>query len=216
MVKLCIESEETYMPSLEDLELDLSAPVEIPHQFEIELNSTVVVNHKLIVDAIDRDEDAELEKLSFEDDEWARSIGSQIQNSYDDFRRAANNQAAVALVTRVQHWIARFAKRVPVAPKSKSKGSLLVSDLGHLNVFLGEGPVPVSFFAELVNVRDSVIHGDSKAEWDFEGKRRYVAAEYASVYLETEISNEQLSVAIAKAIEQVTWYDIKLQTAGRF
>ena len=97
------------MPSLEDLELDLSAPVEIPHQFEIELNSTVVVNHKLIVDAIDRDEDAELEKLSFEDDEWARSIGSQIQNSYDDFRRAANNQAAVALVTRVQHWIARFA-----------------------------------------------------------------------------------------------------------
>jgi hypothetical protein len=199
------------MESLEGL--DFSEPFEIPHQFEIELNSLVIVNHRLIVDAIERDENAELEKLSQENSEPARSVEYQLQGFYEDLRRAANNLATVALVTRIQHWITRFAKKVP--GRRKLEGSRLVSELIQLTEYLGDGPIPVAYFAELVNVRDSVIHGDSKAEWEHRSEQRRVAPMYTNAYLETEISNEQLGVAIAKAIEQVTWYDEKLHNAGR-
>jgi hypothetical protein len=191
--------------------------IEIPHEFEIDLNSLVVVNHKLTLEGVDRDENEELEKLEklgWSDPEALRSIEGELQTFYEDLRKAANNLAAVALVTRIQHWVSvlsekAYAKTKSKRGKRKRKEKTLVWELTYLNRSLGGGPAPVAFFAELVDVRDSVIHGDSKAKWD--RGRRHVAPHYANFYGDTEISDGQLKEAIEKATEQVKWYDDKLR-----
>jgi hypothetical protein len=201
---------------MSDIDLAGLEPIEIPHDFEIDLNGLVVVNHRLTVQGIDREEDEQLEMVgggkSQDDPGAVRSLQSWLQGQYDDLRRAANNLAAVALATRMQHWISRLAKKTPGKPiRGDSK---LVSELNHLNTYLGEGPVPVAFFADLVNVRDSVIHGDSKAEWDdHRGIRRRVGDCYRNTYGDTEVSEAQLAEAIAKATQLVKWYDDKIHSA---
>ena len=86
-----------------DLDASMYEPVELPHEFVIELNSLVVVNHKLTLEAIDKDEEAELAKVGGSDDpDTLRSIENGIQTFYEDLRRAANNMAAVVLVIRTQ------------------------------------------------------------------------------------------------------------------
>jgi hypothetical protein len=192
----------------------LKPAVALPHEFVIELGHLVVTSHKLTLDAIDRDEKVEIGKLdsdmSQEDPDTLRSIERDIETFYDDMRRATNNLAAVALVTRVQHRVSRLAKKVPGKPEVAE--SKLVSELDHLNGYLGDGPVPVAFFAELEKVRDSIIHADSNAEWDYRGAPRRVANCYKNAYDETNFSEAQLNDAVAKAIEQVTWYDEKLSS----
>jgi hypothetical protein len=76
---------------------------EIPHDFVIELHHLVTTNHALVLKAIDSDEDAELARHYSDDEDARRSIRNDLQSFYDSLRRAANNLAAVALVTRVQH-----------------------------------------------------------------------------------------------------------------
>jgi hypothetical protein len=194
--------------------LGLDEPTEFPYEFETDLHHLVITNHNLTLGAIERSEGEDLEKLDCSDPETLRSIENQLHDFYDDLRRAANNLAAVALVTRIQHWIIRLAKTACEKGKSKrgekKRGErTLVTNLNYLNGHLGEGPIPVKFFAELVDARDSVIHGDSKQEWD-RGRRR-VASHYANSYGDTEINGEQLKEAAAKAAEQVKWYDGKLR-----
>jgi hypothetical protein len=186
----------------------LDEPLEIPHQFVIELNCLVVVNHQFTLDAIERNENEELERFSDDDPEVEREIGNQIQSFYDALRRATNNQAAVALVTRMQHWISSFVTKLPGKPTHDE--SRLVSELNHLNQTFGDSPVPINFFSDLVNVRDSVIHGDSKAKWRHGRLSRRVADCYSNDYGDTEISSEQLKIAIAETTRQVLWYDDKV------
>ena len=187
-------------------------PIEIPHEFVIELNSLIVVNHRLTLEAIDSDEEKELEKLAHDfaedDPDVVHSLENDYQRFYGDLRRAANNLAAVALVTRLQHWVNRFVRRTTGKPKTAP--SWLVSRLNHLNELLGPGPVPVDFFAALEDVRDSVIHNDSNAEWEHQGKPRRVANCYANDFGVVIVSDEQLQDAIAKETQQVEWYDIEL------
>jgi hypothetical protein len=193
----------------------LDEPQEIAHEFEIDLNCVVVVNHKLTLEAIDRDEDEELaniEQGTLEDYEIVRSITGPLQNFYDDLRLAARRLAAVGLVTRFQHWIARFVQRRKL-DLEKGEKPKLVKQLNALNKDLGMGPVSVEVFEKLVGVRDSVIHGDSRAEWEHNGRIRKVADEYRNPYGDVEITEEQLKEAVGKAIQQVKWYDEKLDAA---
>jgi len=202
------------------MELDISSldePQEIAHEFEIDLNCVVVVNHKLTLEAIDRTEDEDL--AGFEkgfapetDPETIRSIVSYAQNFYEDLRVAALRLAMVALVTRLQHWIERFVKQLKLKP-DRFHDSILSNQMESLNKTLGVGPVPVTFFDGLVRVRDAVIHNDSRAEWEFNGKPRKVADEYKSAYDNVEVTEEQLKEAIEKATQQVIWYDNKLQSS---
>jgi hypothetical protein len=103
------------------------------------------------------------------DEEVTSSMMGYVAQFYEDLRRAANNLAAVVLVTRMQHWISKFVKKIPDQPKppKSDKTARLVGELLSLNKYLGEGSVPVTFFSDLINVRDSVIHGDSRAAWEF-------------------------------------------------
>jgi hypothetical protein len=153
----------------------------------------------------EEEEIAETEdRLELEDRELVDSQIRWQRNFYDELRKAANHLAVVGLVIRFQHWIEKFVKQSHVQP-SKAHKSKLRSQLEALNNFLGVGPVPVEFFEQLANARDSVIHGDSKAKWEFNGARE-VAEHYRSG-LGLEITEDQLNEAIEKAIAQVKWYD---------
>jgi hypothetical protein len=104
--------------------------IELPHDFVVELNCLVVVNHDLTRQAIDSDEEKELGKIvagSADDPETVRSIENSINNFYEDLRRAANNLTMVALVTRIQHWMAKFVKHLAGHPKRNE--SRLISDM---------------------------------------------------------------------------------------
>jgi hypothetical protein len=190
----------------------LNEPQEIAHDFEIDLHMLVTANHEFAIAAINRDEDEELAKINnefhLESHEVIYSIQGQLQNTYDDFRRAARLLALVGLVTRLQHWISRFAiqRKLTSAKQSKPREPKLVTQLNALNKDLGDGPVSVEFFEKIVTLRDSVIHGDSQMEWG----GRTVADEYRSVQ-GADLSEEQLQEAIQKAIAQVKHYDKKIQ-----
>jgi hypothetical protein len=199
------------------MELDwgsLDEPQEIAHDFEIDLNCVVVANYGFTLAAIERSEDEELTKIEegfgHEDREIVHSVLRHEQNFYDDLRQAVRRLALVALVTRLQHWIGRFVKQLQIISARTS----LTNQLEALNKVLGVGPVPVLFFEELVTVRDSVIHGDSRTEWaDNRSLRlRKVADQYSSPSGYAELSDEQLKDAIQNAIRQVKWYDEKAST----
>ena len=194
----------------------LEQPQEIAHEFEIDLRCLVTSNHKLTIEAIDQDEEKEVtgieEELRLESPETVYSFTGPLQNFYDDLRRAARLQAMVALVTRLQHWISKFVKQRKLVPVKDRNRPTLVRELDALNKDLGVGPVPVAFFENIVTLRDSVIHGDAQAEWQFQGKKRTIAPEYANSWGHAEISEEQLQDVIQKAIQQVKWYDERMHT----
>jgi hypothetical protein len=71
--------------------------------------------------------------------------------------------------------------------------------------------VPISDFEKLVDVRDSIIHADARAEWKNDrGKDRKVADEYRNS-CHVEVSESQVKEAVEKAIRQVVWYDNQIQ-----
>lgn len=187
--------------------------VEYPHQFEIELNCLAVVNHQLTLQAIDSCENDDLNALGVEeyseDPDFVRSRRASVQDFFDRLRAASNNQAAVALVALLQHWFGRLAHKTPeTIRKHKSR---MLNGIDRLNKHVGDGPVPVAFFSELEDVRDSVIHADSNVEWEYQGARRRVAVDYANGW-STEMTEAHLKDAIEKAIEQVKYYDEKLHS----
>jgi len=184
--------------------------IKFPHGFELELHHLVTSNHRLVLQAINTEEDVELATVDLQnpDDPDARDgISNSLQNFYEDLRRAANNLAVVALVTRLQHWMNKFAGR----PKTDRRRGL-ASALGMITAKVGAGPVPAKFFDDLVTVRDSVIHGDGQKSWEFPpGKIRTVAPEYVNAFDEVEIREDQLKDAIAKSIDQIQWFDKRLE-----
>jgi hypothetical protein len=194
----------------------LNQVVEVAHPFEIDLRS-VVLNHRLTLEAIIKLEDYGLsevkEALADEDPGHVSSAISWQEKFYDDLRTAANHLAAVGLVTRFQRWISRWVNQRDIQ-LPKSHDSRLIKELCALNNAVGaSGPVPVAFFEDLVTARDSVIHGDSKAEWSFNGKPRRVADHYRNAWNELELTEDHLKDAIAKAIAQVKWYDERLASS---
>jgi hypothetical protein len=86
----------------------------------------------------------------------------------------------------------------------------LANQLEALNKALGIGPEPVLFFENIATLRDSIVHGDSRAEWEFCGPRR-VSDVYVNSSGDVELTDAQLKHAITKAVQQVKWYDEKMQ-----
>jgi hypothetical protein len=189
--------------------------VDVAHSFEVELNVLVKVNHRLTLEGIAKQEQDEIaethERLELEGRDLVDSQVRWQQSFYADLRTAANHLAAVGLVTRFQHWIGVFVKQSRVRP-TKVHECKLGNQLVALNDSLGVGPVPAAFFEDLVNARDSVIHGDSKAEWEFKGTRE-VAARFRSGS-RLEITEDQLNEAIEKAVAQIKWYDEILRSSA--
>ena len=195
----------------------LAQSAELQSPFWLELYYVVTANHQITLEGINRHEKGTLTdvaaSLQGEDPETARVILGAHSTVYDDMRKAQRNLALVGVVTRFQHWINRLARQVsPAAP------SYLLEQLRMLNDKLGQGPVKVEFFRELVKVRNSIIHADAAAEWEFKGKVRRVADRY--VYsgdlnerrntLEINLTDDDLSEAVVFSCKTVEWYDGKL------
>jgi hypothetical protein len=191
-------------------------PIEMMHQFEVDLNCLVIINHKYTLDGLERDENRAMlaaESLGDENDpEMVASILDAQRRPFDDFRVAARNLAMVALVTRFHHWISAYARRIDTA---RTRGVILREELNFLKREIGEGPENASYFLALAEVRNSVIHGDSQRTWEFNGKTREVELRYAPTPYQVEVSEQDLAEAIRKTVTQIKWYDQKLMSLNK-
>jgi len=192
----------------------LEEPQEIAHEFEIDLHNAVIANHNAMLEGIDREEESELldikDGFRLEDHETVGSMLGYVQSGYDERRQKGRLSAVVVIVTRLEQWISRFATHLKVKPARVKKNGL-ANLIEALNNVLGDGPVPTEFFEDLAELRHSVVHANSRAEWNFKGQRRRVADCYRNSWDDAELSEEQLKEAIQKTIEHVKWYDEKIQ-----
>lgn len=209
-------------------ELDgLDDLIEIPHEFEVDLNCLVLANLHITMDGISQAEDEDLaaidENLKGEEWEVKQDASSHASHFYDELRNAALSLAMVALVTRLDHWVGRFTKEnKPISAKGKSKvkdtkptqksDARLVNQLRALDESLGPGPVGIRFFETLVDIRDSVIHHNSATGWkEHGGKERAVDSRYCNPARDcVELTEDLLREAVDNATEQVKWYDERL------
>jgi hypothetical protein len=196
------------MAEWDDLRMHLN---DLEHGFETDIRLLVTENHRITMRGIQQSEDEIVDylrkELAQEDGEVVSSAVSSAQFFYDDLRRAANHMALVSLVTRLEHWTREFVKQLSL--NIGRAGYPVVRDMTALNERLGTAPVDVEFFKDLVTARDSVIHGDSKAEWPFRGAPRRVAARYADCG-DLDFTDEHLRDAIRRATMQVRWYDERI------
>jgi hypothetical protein len=189
------------LPTDEDL-------IKLTHDFEADLHRLVIANHRFTMEGIARDEAEGMAEVEAELDWEAHSgILNAYQNHYEGLKIAARNLAMVGLVTRLQHWASFYARRID--PK-RERGQSLDTELGFLNSHLGGGPAQIDYFIELAEVRHSVIHADSQPTWTYKGKTRSVAPCYAPSNWRVELTDDQLTEAIEKAIAQIKLYDEKL------
>jgi hypothetical protein len=151
------------------------AKIRLSHPFERDLRLVVILNHSFAMEGIALAEAEELVQFGqvedAEDDdggEYARGINDFIREGFNEMRKAAHALAMVGLVTRLHHWVIRSANKLRQQPNF---GKSLVAEIGFVSSTFGKPPVPVEYFVGLVTVRDSIIHADSKSEWEF--KVRY-------------------------------------------
>jgi len=204
------------MVDLSQLNLN-DAAIEESHEFEVDIACVVIANHGYALEGIQRAEEQHIANVrhSLVEEDWD-FVNPEIRHAetfYEGLRRSANRLAVVGLVTRLQHWTSRFAKRAKIGKPARIHQSQLLNQMEALNKLLGHQIVAVTFFRELVDVRDSVVHANSQAEWEYpEGCNRQVAQHHRSPWSEVEFSAEQLKEAVAKTIQQVKWYDENIRT----
>jgi hypothetical protein len=181
---------------------------EVPHEFEIDVRRVVLINHELLLQGIDRAEDEEVEKfdMSKEDE---RSLVGWIGRQHDEFRIAANNLALVGLITRFNHWLTHLANRIR-DDKDKSFDRSIAKELKFLNGEFKGTPIKPTVFKELVDVRDSIIHADSKASWTYNGDPRQVAPRFTHLG-EVRFTEADLHEAFQNALLAVTWYEHQVE-----
>ena len=201
----------------ESSDLDIDQVDEIAHWFELDISALVATNHQLVIDAIANLEAQEIAqtKEMLGDQEW-EVVDSTVrfqESFYRSLRRAAHHLALVGLVTRFQHWIDQLAIQSAIR-SSRNGDSKVIDQLVALNASLGAGPVPIPFFADSVTARDSIVQADSKAQWQHHGKLRTVADRYRNGS-DLELTDDELKEAIAKAIQQVKWYDARVASLLR-
>ena len=180
--------------------------LEVPHPFEEELGWLVSTNHRLVMENI-----SHIEKEAVATDDHL-DLG-ELHDYSDELRRAANNFALVGLVTRFRHWVNLFLEEL-LENRFEDQG--LQKNLEALEQRTGKGPTPISFFQELGTVRDSIIHADSKIAWIHGSKPKQIAERYADVSLgEVGFTQAHLQEAIEKSIEQIKWYDERLDVLSQ-
>jgi len=181
-----------------------NAVIEASHPFEAELSLLVVANLRLTLDAIDELEKRESlrmrEFLGNEDHDLLASQINWLENTHEEMRKAARHLALVGVVTRLQHWIKTLADLNGVAPKAGGKDSELCKFLRGLNESLSKDPpIAMAFIQDLVTARDSVIHGDSKSQWEHNVMRS--VADHHREGGELRITQHDLENAIQKAVQ---------------
>lgn len=188
----------------------LQNEVEVAHLFEQDLRRTVLISWEYALQEIERQEDeavaAREAELALEDYEVVSDAISHERVAFEDYKQSANQLALVGLITRFQHWINRTVSHNPHAPIKG--GSLLRKQLEFLDQNLGPGPTPPAFFIDAETARDSVIHGDSQAEWLRGTETRSVDKRYRNAYGQVSISQDQVEELATKCIKHLIWSEL--------
>lgn len=189
----------------------------LPHLFELDLDHMAVMNLRFTLDGIGDLEKELAKNIDPAHEEDVRLRSKWNQSFCNDLRLTAYRMAVVTLVTRFQHWISMLVKAAQITvSKKRNDPSTLMVQLEALNQALGDGPIPFRLFDELEEIRNSVIHADSKAEWEsMPGKYRKVADAFKNANGEVEIREDQLQAAVSAMIVQVGWYEGKIAAQGR-
>jgi hypothetical protein len=181
-------------------------------EFEKEVQSLIRLSHNLVLKGICDLEKSEIDRLCEEAD--PAELGSEIEcakSDANDLRRAANSLALVGLVTRFQHWIGKLVDEIT---KENAKDNPLDKNLRRLNEELkklGSGPVSIEFFRDLTTVRNSIVHADSQIAWRYRDEDKQVPAAYVDpILVELTITESHLEEAIEKSIQQIRWYDERI------
>lgn len=182
--------------------------------FEVDLNCLVILNHEFTIQKIDLAEQKDMDdlekSLAGEDSDMIGSFLFQITSFYQGLRRAARNMAVVGLVTRFDHWIEKYMQERQIPRHSKEKRTL-IAHLCDLNKYLHVDFESIDFFKGLVNARDSVIHQDSRTEWEWNGESHTVPQQCSNPYNgELDVSEDYLKEAKEKITKQVRWYDERI------
>ena len=168
---------------------------ESPHPFEEELEWVVRVNHKLVMDSIARIES----HPNPEDGDFYPS----------ELRKAANSLALVGLITTFHYWVSVFVEELT---NKSAIDETLASNLKTLMTRLGKAPIPNVYFVQLVAVRNSIIHAHSKIKWSKGKAIKEVPKQYANKSTgEIEFTQQHLHIAIKRSVQQVRWYDDRLE-----
>jgi hypothetical protein len=138
---------------------------EEPHEFETDVQNVVLTNLELVLDGIAKAHKAEVAEFEPPDN----GIDQQpyidwIGSKYDGLRRAAINLALVGVVTRFHHWLIYLANRTREKQNPSFDQSVL-QELIHLKTMFKKTRIKPQIFTKWVDVRDSIIHADSKATW---------------------------------------------------
>jgi hypothetical protein len=185
--------------------------VEEAHPFEAELQKVVFANHRLLLEDISVVEDVS-DDGGPEEPEANACYRTHERAYFDDRRMAATGLALVGLVTLFRSWLETFVEREGLKPKPHQHTHAIERLLTTLNEhFAAEPKIPVRFFTELVDARDSIIHRNSESEWEYKGVPRKVAPIYVNAYGRTQITLAGLEEAYKKAVTQIAWYSSKLR-----
>jgi hypothetical protein len=182
---------------------------ETPHEFEIDVRRTVLINHELLLEGITRAEAEELTKLDDLTEENRRGIATWIESKHDEFRRAANNLALVGLVTRFHHWLTYLANLVR-EDGDKSFHQSVIQELTFLDSQFKNAPIKQSDFKRLVDVRDSIIHANSKASWKHGVRTRQIDPKFTHLG-EVNFTEADLNEAFKNALSAVGWYEHQVE-----
>lgn len=175
------------------------------HEFETDVRKVVLIHHELALEGITRAEAEEVARLDLTD-EGQRSVATWIESQHDGYRRAAINLALVGLVARFHHWLTHLANRIRDKANQTFEGSV-AQEMYFLNSQLKDSPHRHSDFKKWVDVRDSVIHADSKASWTFDGKPRCVEPRFVISGDELNLTEDDLKEAFDNMLQAIGWYD---------
>lgn len=188
---------------VDDYEFD--EPPEEPHEFETDVRKVVLTNLDLVLDGIARAHTAAVKKFQPPDNglnqqpyiDW---IGCQ----YEGLRKAAINLALVGLITRFHHWLIYLANTIRDA-KDKTFDKSVAQELFFLNLEFKNSPYKHSDFKKWIDVRDSIIHADSKASWKLGGKPRNIDPQFAQLG-ELNFTEADLDGAFQHMLSAIWWY----------
>jgi hypothetical protein len=187
----------------EDYEFDDG--YESPHEFEIDVRKVVLINHELTLEAITRAEDETVARFDLTD-EGQRSTADYVCRQHDEFRKAATNLALVGLVTRFHHWLTYLANRIR-GKANQTFDKSVAQEMYFLNSHLKNSPHRPSDFKKWIDVRDSVIHADSKASWTHDGKSRTIESGFVINGDELNFTGADLKEAFSYMLQAIGWYD---------
>ena len=181
---------------------------EAPHEFEADVQNVVLINHKLVLEGIDRAEAQEVAKLDLTN-ENQRGVATWIERQHDEFRKAANNLALVGLVARFHHWLIHLANRLR-DDKNRTFDRNVVQELGFLDSMFRDAPKRQPVFAKLVDVRDSIIHADSKESWAYNGHPRQIDPRFVHLG-EVNFTETNIKEAFEHMLLVIVWYEDKVE-----